>query len=64
MIYENVLEIAKKKGISISKLERLSGLSKGTIPKWRTASPTASNLKAVADVLGTTVDKLLEEKEA
>ena len=63
MVYEKILELSKELCISISELERRAGLSKATISKWRTSSPTAANLKAVADVLGTTVDKLLEEKE-
>lgn len=62
MIFEKVLERSEELGISISELERRAGLSKATIPKWKTSSPTVANLKAVADVLGTTVDKLLEEK--
>lgn len=59
MIFFKVLKIAKEKGLSISKLERLAGLSKGAISKWKTASPTVENLQAVAKVLGMTVDELL-----
>lgn len=58
MIYENVKAMAEKKGISLNALEKKAGLSKGTIPKWKTASPTIKSLSAVAKILGTTVDKL------
>lgn len=61
LIFNNLLEIAQSKNLSISKLERLAGLSKGTISKWKTASPTIDNLQAVAKVLEVKVDKLLEE---
>lgn len=51
MIYENILELAKKQGLSISKLEKLAGLSKGAISKWKTSSPNVNNLVSVAKVL-------------
>lgn len=60
MVFDNIVELANKKNMSISKLERLAGLAKGTISKWRTSSPTVDNLQAVAKVLNVTVDKLLE----
>lgn len=60
-IYENILEIAEKKKISISQLERDSGIAKGTISKWKTSSPSVINLKSVADNLGVTVNRLIKE---
>ena len=60
MVYEKISEIAKKKNISISELERRAGLSKATISKWKTSSPKADNLKSVATVLNVKVDELLE----
>ena len=60
MIYNNILELTQKKGMSISKLEKHAGLAKGTVSKWKTASPTVENLQAVAKVLKVKVDKLLE----
>lgn len=61
MIYENVRRSANKKDMSICKLEKKAGLPNGTIGKWRTASPNVSSIKAVADVLGVTVDDLIRE---
>ncbi len=34
MIYDNIFERAKKRGISINKLEEQAELSKGSICKW------------------------------
>lgn len=59
-IYKNVVEIANKKKMSISKLENLAELSPGTICKWKSHNPRIDTLKAVADVLKVKVDKLLE----
>lgn len=63
MIYENIKELADKKGIPISKLEEKSGLTNGTIAKWRTCEPGALKLKAVAKTLGVTVNRLLRGAE-
>lgn len=62
MIYSNVEELAKKKGISLSELERRAEMSKGSISKWKTSSPTIGNLSAVASVLGVSVNRLLKEQ--
>lgn len=61
MNYEKVKNLANKKGMSISELERRAGLSNGSISKWKVSNPTAHSLKAVANVLKVKVDKLLEE---
>nr|DAW60736.1 MAG TPA: SOS-response transcriptional repressor [Caudoviricetes sp.] len=59
-VYENVSALCTKKKKSIRSVEREANLSTGTISKWKTASPTVDNLKAVATVLKVKVDKLLE----
>lgn len=64
MIYGNVCKLANEKGISICQLEKEAGLPNGTIGKWRTASPMVKSIKAVADVLETTVDDLIKEPAA
>lgn len=61
MIYSNVEELARKKGLSLAEVERKANLSKGSITKWKTASPTIKSLSAVAEVLGVTVNRLLKE---
>ena len=61
-VHENVSMLAKNKNISLCELEKRAGLAGGCISKWKSINPTVKNLKSVADVLGTTVDKLLEER--
>lgn len=63
MIYDRIKEICKERGISVSAVEKEAGLGTGTISKWNESSPTVANLQAVAKVLHTTVDKLMEQKE-
>lgn len=64
LIYDNVREICMEKGISISSVEKEAGISNGSIRKWNESSPTISNLKSVANVLGVTVDVLIREDGA
>ena len=62
MLYDKIKEICKRKGISVSVVEREAGLSSGTISKWNTSSPTLGNISAVVKVLDCTVDELLKEE--
>lgn len=59
MIYDNIKELCKKRGVSVGSVEKEAGLSNGTIGKWNNVSPTIDNLQAVAKVLKVKVDKLL-----
>lgn len=59
MIYDKIKEICKKKGVSVSSVEKQAGLSSGAISKWNESSPTIDNLQAVANVLKIKVDKLI-----
>lgn len=61
MVYQNILTLCTKREISIAKLEREIGLGNATIRGWETSSPTAVNLKLVADYFGVTVDALLND---
>lgn len=60
MIFTNISELAEKKGLSHSEIERRAGLSKGTISKWKTSSPTVDSLTAVAKVLDVAVEVLIK----
>ena len=64
MILKNITRLCKEKGVSIAKLERETGIGNGTISRWGVSSPTISNVKAVADFFGVSVDALLEEAPA
>ena len=61
MIFNNIKELCKKRKITIVELEQKAGFSRVTIFKWKTSSPTVSNLKIVADILKVKVDALLKE---
>lgn len=65
VIYDNVVELAAKKNMTIMRVEREAGLANGTIGKWktRTSDPQLKSIVAVADVLGVTVNRLLRDKE-
>ena len=60
-MYDIIKRLAEEKGLSIAALEKAAGLSNGTIGKWRTMGAAVWSVKAVADVLGVTVDELLKE---
>ena len=65
MIYERIKAEADRQKLTIAELEKRAGLGNGVIGGWRTASPSARKLEAVADELGVTVDYLLKgEQEA
>ena len=61
MIYKNISELCKKKGISIAKLERDLGIGNGTIGRWGKSAPTIDNIKKVADYFEVKVDELIAE---
>ena len=60
-IYQNIVAKAKDRGISINSLEQKAEVSKGSLSKWDTVSPSVDTLKRVANVLECTVEELLEE---
>ena len=69
MIYDNVCQIARKKGLSINSIEKETDFGTGSLCKWNSVSPTVRNLKKVADYLGVSIEELLaedteDEKEA
>lgn len=61
VIYKNIKKLCEKEGMSISQLERNSGLSNGAITKWKTVNPTIDNLKSVAKALDVPIEELLKE---
>ena len=61
MIFKNIVAICEKKNISISKLEKDSGLGNGTIKGWEVSSPRVDSLKKVAEYLDVPIEYFLEE---
>lgn len=63
-IYDNIAEIAARRGISIQRLEKKAGLANGAIGKWKKGGdPQLRSVVAVADALGVSVNRLLREAE-
>lgn len=56
---ERIKELAKKRGLNLKSTAKQAGLSENAIYKWNTQTPSTDKLKAVADVLGVSVDYLL-----
>ena len=64
MIYDNIRERAKERGLSINRLEEEANVSTGSICKWGNGiSPTVKNIKKVADIVECTVEELITKKE-
>ena len=60
-LYEKVKERADAINMPISVLETEAGVANGTISGWKDGRPYAETLKKVADVLGTSMDELMQE---
>lgn len=58
-IFERISSLAKKRGLSLRTVASKAGLGETTIYGWKKRTPDSSNLQAVANVLGVTVDYLL-----
>lgn len=63
-LYEKIRKLCKEQRITVKALEIATGMSNGTISGWEVSAPSAYRLKAVANVLGVTVDELLEDGPA
>lgn len=58
-IFDTIKNICKEKGITVSSLEKQAGLSKGSVYKWNTVSPSVESLSKVANVLKVSINKLI-----
>lgn len=63
MVFNQIYKRCKERGIGIFELERLASIAGNTIYRWKTVMPAADKLKRVADVLGCTMEELLDESE-
>ena len=59
-LYGNVKILCEKKHMSVLALEDKVGFPRSSICKWDTNIPGIAKVKAVADVLGVSVDSLIE----
>lgn len=61
MLFDKVKTLCTEKGITIYRLEKDAGCSKGSISKWNKSTPSADKLQRVASLLGVTISYLLDD---
>ncbi|MDE6566527.1 MAG: helix-turn-helix domain-containing protein [Lachnospiraceae bacterium] len=57
-LHQKIKEECRKRGITISQLEKELGFSVGSIGKWSQSAPSIEKVVAVADFFGLSVDEL------
>ena len=62
-IYDIISAYCKDNKISVSTLEKKSGLGTGTIYKWKDGGATIDNITKVAQAMGLKASELLERVE-
>ncbi len=62
-LYENVKDAAREKGYSINQLEKELGFARSYISKFKTITPSAEKIQAIADFLGVSSEYLMTGKE-
>ncbi|EER75621.1 helix-turn-helix domain-containing protein [Weissella paramesenteroides] len=59
-LYERVVDLSNKRNFkSVRDLSIAAGMSQNALYSWKTQSPSADNLNAVAKILGVSADYLL-----
>lgn len=61
-IYDNIVNRAKERNVSIREIERVCELAPGSVCKWNEVSPSVRSLRKVADFLECTLDLLTVEE--
>lgn len=61
MLYNNIKNIAKAKGVAICKMEKDLAIADGSICKWNTNTPGVDKVAKVAKYLETTIDELMKD---
>lgn len=59
MLYEQILILCGKSGISIARLEREMHFGNGTIRRWKQGNAGVDKVRQVADYFGVSMDSLL-----
>lgn len=60
-VKEKIYAIKDKKGMTLEQIATKADLSRDTIMKWDTNSPSIKNLRKVADALGVPLKELIED---
>jgi len=63
VLYDKILILCGKSGISIARLERETNLGNGTIRRWKTGRANVETVKRVADYFRVSVDSLLSHPD-
>lgn len=62
VLLENIKEIARERGMSISEIERKAGLARGHISKFSyIKTPQLDTVVRIAEILGVPLERLLRE---
>lgn len=62
-VFDRIKQISKERGMNLKKVAFDAGLSENAIYSWKNKVPRTDNVKAVADVLGVSVDYLLGNRD-
>lgn len=63
-MFERIEFISKKRGMSLREVNEKAKLGTNAIYRWKKQTPSVDKIKAVAKVLGVSVDYLLEKSES
>ncbi|WP_434310473.1 helix-turn-helix domain-containing protein [Hominifimenecus sp. rT4P-3] len=64
LLYNNVVDICEKRGITLCRLEKELGFGNGSVRKWKECEPGIQRVMKVAKYLGVSVGRLLEDEIA
>lgn len=62
MYYERIKDEINKQGLSVSRVEKETGLGNGTIRSWAKSTPRLDSFLAVVRYLGLDVCEILKEE--
>jgi len=62
-LVERIKKIAKQKNMNLKETAIKAGIGENSIYRWKDQNPTSESLSKVADVLGVSVDYLLNGKD-
>ncbi len=63
-MFERIEFISKKRGMSLREVNEKAKLGTNAIYRWKKQTPSVDKIKAVANVLGVSVDYLLGKSES
>lgn len=58
-LFDNLIKLCNKNGISITELERRAGFKARTLASWKTSVPAVDKAHKISNFFGITVDELI-----